>query len=148
MLEGIRMESSTVWWVAAGVLIAVELGTGSVYLLMLALGACAGALGAHGGLTPTSQMMVAALTGSVTTGAWYALRRKRASERVDVQADPGVNLDIGGLVQVGQWDPQGFTEVHYRGANWKARWAGLGSPQPGAHRIIALSGNQLELTKA
>ena len=30
---------ATVWWIAAGVLIAAELATGTFYLLMLAVGA-------------------------------------------------------------------------------------------------------------
>ena len=41
--------ASTVWWVVAGVLVAVELATGTFYLLMLALGAAAAALAAHAG---------------------------------------------------------------------------------------------------
>jgi membrane protein implicated in regulation of membrane protease activity len=35
---------ATVWWVVTGVLVAVELATGSFYLLMLALGAAAAAI--------------------------------------------------------------------------------------------------------
>ncbi|HEU6455220.1 MAG TPA: NfeD family protein, partial [Roseateles sp.] len=38
---------ATTWWIAAGVLVAIELGTGTIYLLMLAVGAVAGALAAH-----------------------------------------------------------------------------------------------------
>jgi len=37
---------STLWWVIAGTLVALELATGTFYLLMLALGAAAGALAA------------------------------------------------------------------------------------------------------
>ena len=36
------MEQSTLWWLAAGIVVAAELLTGSFYLLMLALGACRG----------------------------------------------------------------------------------------------------------
>ncbi|MBA3625982.1 MAG: NfeD family protein, partial [Methylibium sp.] len=36
--------AATLWWIAAGVLIAAELATGTFYLLLLALGATAAAL--------------------------------------------------------------------------------------------------------
>ena len=40
---------ATGWWLLAGVLVAVELLTGTFYLLALALGAAAAALAAHAG---------------------------------------------------------------------------------------------------
>ena len=41
------MEQSTIWWLAAGIVVAAELLTGSFYLLMLALGLAAAAIAAH-----------------------------------------------------------------------------------------------------
>jgi membrane protein implicated in regulation of membrane protease activity len=38
------MGDATMWWVLAGVLVALELLTGTFYLLMLSLGAVAAAL--------------------------------------------------------------------------------------------------------
>ena len=43
------MEDSTLWWLAAGAAVIVELLTGTFYLLMLTLGLAAGALAAHAG---------------------------------------------------------------------------------------------------
>ena len=43
---------ATVWWIAAGLLVVAELASGTFYLLMLALGAGAGALAAHFALGP------------------------------------------------------------------------------------------------
>jgi len=43
------MNNPTIWWLVAGALVALELTTGTFYLLMLALGAAAGAVVAHAG---------------------------------------------------------------------------------------------------
>ena len=53
---------ATWWWLIAGALAALELVSGTTfYLLMLALGACAAALGTHLGLPFSAQLLVAAL---------------------------------------------------------------------------------------
>ena len=54
------LSASTLWWLVAGALVAVELATGTFYLLMLSLGCVAGALAAHAGLSDTPQMVTAA----------------------------------------------------------------------------------------
>lgn len=139
------MDDATLWWIAAGLLVAAELCTGSIYLLMLALGATAGAIAAHLGLGNTAELVIAALTGCLTTLGWYAYRRHRASRAPSVHADRSVILDIGETVQVADWDAQGQTRVQYRGASWSARYVGAQPRHPGPHRIAALHGNQLEL---
>ena len=40
------MNESTIWWLIAGSLVGIELMTGTFYLLMLAIGASAGAIAA------------------------------------------------------------------------------------------------------
>lgn len=139
------MDDSTLWWILAGLLVAAELTTGSFYLLMLALGAAVGALAAHLGLSTTTQVVAAALSGGLATLGWYLHRRRQGGEAPDVQADRNVNLDVGETVDVSVWDGQGRTQVQYRGARWNARYVGSTPPQPGPHRIAALHGNQLEL---
>ena len=57
------MADATMWWVLAGVLVALELMTGSVYLLMLGLGALAAALTAMAGHGLSVQLVVAAAVG-------------------------------------------------------------------------------------
>ena len=44
------MQASTIWWVLTGVVIATELATGTIYLLMISVGLAAGAIAAHLGL--------------------------------------------------------------------------------------------------
>ena len=42
-----ELSAATVWWVLAGIAVAVELSTGTFYMLMLALGLAAGAIASH-----------------------------------------------------------------------------------------------------
>jgi membrane protein implicated in regulation of membrane protease activity len=140
--------AATTWWVIAGALVAVELATGTFYLLMLALGAAAGALAAHLGMGNSAQLALAALAGGCTTGLWHWHNRRRSVDAPDASANPDVNLDVGESVDVGNWDEQGRTQVNYRGSQWRARFVGDGTPAPGPHRIAALRGNLLELVKA
>jgi len=140
------MNDATTWWLLAGALVAAELLTGSFYLLMLALGAAAGALVAHMGMGSSWQIGMAALAGAFTTFGWYRYRRSRGSKFAVGEANRDLNLDIGQTVQVTQWDAIGQCQVSYRGAIWQARFVGSGTPTPGPHRIVALQGNTLELT--
>jgi membrane protein implicated in regulation of membrane protease activity len=139
--------SATAWWVAAGVLVAAELTTGTFYLLMLALGAAAAAVAAHLGAAFSLQLVAAALVGGGAVAAWH-VKRSREPARPAAQANRDVNLDIGGHVHVAAWSADGAARVTYRGAQWSARWAGSGSPQPGEHVIRAIDGSQLLLDRA
>jgi membrane protein implicated in regulation of membrane protease activity len=136
------MSAATLWWVVAGGLVAVELATGTFYLLMMALGAVAGALAAHAGLGLTPQLVAAALIGFGATAAWHA-RRARAPRSASAQSNQDVVLDIGQLVQVPAWNPDGSARVQYRGASWSVRHSGSGTPAPGPHVIVAVQGSEL-----
>lgn len=134
--------ASTLWWLAAGALVAAELATGTFYLLMLALGAVAGALAAHAGLATTVQMLAAALLGGGAVALWH-LRRSRQPGAPAAGANPDIHLDIGSTVQVAQWSADGSARVSYRGAAWDVRHVGAGQPRPGAHVIRGVDGNCL-----
>jgi len=135
---------ATVWWLVTGALVAVELVTGTFYLLMLALGAAAGAVAGHLGLPVTAQMVVAALLGGGATVAWH-LRRLRQPAPAPADENRDVNLDIGRAVHVEHWAGDGSARVSYRGASWAVRFAGSGKPHPGEHVIVALDGNELRV---
>jgi membrane protein implicated in regulation of membrane protease activity len=134
--------ASTFWWVAAGVLVAVELASGTFYLLMLALGAAAGALAAHLGATFNSQMVAAAVVGGGATALWH-FKRFRAPRSAPAEANPDVNLDIGQSVRVDAWGADGNAQVTYRGASWSVTYRGTGAPAPGEHTIVAVQGSRL-----
>ena len=50
------MAYSTWWWIVTGVLVALELTTGTFYLLMLAIGGVSGALAAHAGASLATEL--------------------------------------------------------------------------------------------
>lgn len=133
---------STLWWIAAGVLVAAELASGSFYLLMLAIGAAAAAIAGHAGLGFNAQLLVAALVGGGAVAAWH-LRRGSRPAAVPASRNRDVNLDIGETVHVPAWDAEANAQVQYRGATWSAHFAGPGMPRPGAHTIRAIEGNRL-----
>lgn len=137
----------TLWWLAAGILVAAELLTGTFYLLMLALGCVAGALAAHGGAGVVAQVAVAALLGAGATAAWH-VKRARSPRSAPAESNRDVNLDIGEQVIVRAWAADGSTRVHHRGSTWTARLAPGAAPTSGAHRIVAVHGNQLQLAPA
>lgn len=136
------MSLSVIWWVLAGLLVAVELTVGTFYLLMLALGVAAGALAAHAGLAPQLQIATAALVGGVAVFACYLVRR-RGPDAPSARADRSVNLDIGGQLQIDDWRPDKTAQVRYRGATWTAVCKDSGVPAPGRYRIVELSGSRL-----
>ena len=137
--------AATGWWIAAGTLVAVELATGTFYLLMLAGGAPAAAGGAPGGLPFRPQIVVAALAGGGATAAWH-LRRARSPRSAPAPSNRDVNLDVGETVRVEAWAPDGTARIAYRGSAWTAVWRGDGAPRPGQHRIVAVEHNRLIVT--
>lgn len=136
------MTPATAWWIFTGVLVALELATGTFYLLMLAVGAAAGALAAQAGLSASNQLVLAAVVGAAAVSLAYVLRRRRPGDP-SPRADRAVNLDIGSVIEIEQWSPDGSTSVRYRGAQWTAVYRGPATPAPGPHRIVELEGARL-----
>ncbi|MDC8785201.1 NfeD family protein [Roseateles koreensis] len=135
---------ATAWWIAAGILVAVELTTGTFYLLMLAIGCSAGALSAHLGLSPSLQMSMAALIGGVAVVLWHR-RRDRLGSPLPANANPDVQMDVGQTVHVSHWRADGTAQVRYRGAEWQVRYQGVGNPESGPYVIRAIEGSRLLL---
>lgn len=138
--------TATVWWIAAGLLVAAELASGTFYLLMLAVGACAGALAAHLGLGETTQMVMAAIVGGTAVIALNR-RRSRGLKAAPAASNPDMNLDIGQSVQVDAWSADGLAQVQYRGAAWQARFIGSAPARSGRHVIRAVEGSCLLLDR-
>jgi membrane protein implicated in regulation of membrane protease activity len=133
---------ATVWWIVTGVLVAVELATGSFYLLMLALGAAAAAVAAHLGFGVNAQLVVGAVIGAGAVAAWHFKRRSMPAGPAAAE-NRDVNLDIGETVQVSDWDAQGSGSTQYRGARWQVRHMGTGAPQAGRFVIRRVEANRL-----
>jgi membrane protein implicated in regulation of membrane protease activity len=139
------MNNPTIWWLVAGALVALELTTGTFYLLMLALGAAAGAVVAHAGAGFTVQVVVAAAVGGLAAVVWNAYRQRQTEP--PAARETAQHLDVGETVQVDAWDAQGLAQVKHRGANWTAVNTPPSKPSPGLHRIQAIQGNRLVLEK-
>ncbi|MCX8521481.1 MAG: NfeD family protein [Rhodoferax sp.] len=140
------MAESTIWWLLTGGTIAVELLTGTFYLLMLSLGFAAAALSAHLGLTFTQQLLAAAVLGGGAVVFWH-VRQGRRKPEAPAQANANVNLDIGETVHVEHWKLDGSADVQYRGTRWTGIHRNGVTPSPGAHRVAELVGNRLVLDK-
>jgi membrane protein implicated in regulation of membrane protease activity len=137
---------ATGWWIVAGVLVAAELITGTFYLLMLALGAVAGAMAVYFGVDFDLQLLAAAVVGGGAVAAWH-VRRRKMPQRPAAAENRDVNLDIGEEVEVTEWHADGHGVAQYRGAQWTVRQVGSGTPQPGAHVIRRIEGNRLYVEK-
>lgn len=136
------MEMSTVWWLLTGLAVVAELLTGTLYLLMVAIGMAAAAIAAHLGANEVTQILVAAIVGAATVLACY-LRQKRRGSLLSGERDQDMHLDIGELVHIEHWDADRCAQVRYRGAPWTAALLGQYPALPGAYRVVRLDGNRL-----
>ena len=140
------MAESTIWWLLTGTAVAVELATGTFYLLMLAIGLAAAALAAHAGASVTGQIVVAAVIGGGAVAGCY-LKRGREPSGPAASANRDVNLDVGEIVHVDAWNPDGTANIKYRGANWTVIPEGGAVQSTGAHRVREVVGNRLVVEK-
>ncbi len=141
------MSESTIWWLLAGVAVAVELVTGTFYLLMIAVGFVAGAVAAHLGLALVGQIVVAAAAGGGAVALWH-WHRSKSPPPLPANANRDVNLDIGEPVQVSAWNSDGTATVKFRGANWTAVAADPGEfGGIGNFRIKEMLGNRLVIER-
>jgi len=141
------MSNAGIWWILAGMVIALELVTGTFYLLMLASGLIAGALAATAGFPPVGQLLLSAAIGGGAVAAWHWHRRQGPAP-IAAQANPDVHLDIGEVVRVAQWNADSTATVYFRGAQWTAVAAEPGESQlPGNFRIKEMLGNRLVVEK-
>jgi membrane protein implicated in regulation of membrane protease activity len=138
--------ASTWWWIAAGLLVALELATGTFYVLMVAIGCAAAALVGYTQAGFPLQAAVAALVGGGAVVLWRRVRSKMPA-RVSAAANRDINLDIGERVNVDGWNADGTARIDYRGSGWNARYIGDGKPQPGVHEIAEVRHNELALRR-
>jgi membrane protein implicated in regulation of membrane protease activity len=140
------MAETTLWWLLAGAAVAIELITGTFYLIMLAIGMAAAALAAHAGASVPTQLVVAALVGGGAVALWHQVRRRRRAGAAS-DADTNMNLDAGEPVHVDAWSAEHTAVVRYRGTIWTAVPAD-GVPQGvGPHRVRHVDGSRLVVEK-
>ncbi|MDM0012498.1 NfeD family protein [Variovorax sp. J22P168] len=132
------MTAPAVWWLMTFALVALELVTGTIYALLIAIGFAVGAIAAHLGAAMPTQIVCAAVACVAFVGGWYLRRRGRPKASL---AD--MQIDVGEQVTVAAWSEARSAEVRYRGATWQVKPAGDGPLHPGIHRIVDVQGNFL-----
>jgi membrane protein implicated in regulation of membrane protease activity len=110
------MSAYVIWWILAFALVAVELTTGTFYLLVYGIAAAAAGMAAWLGMGLIAQLVIAATIGLAGTVALQKWKRADATD-ADLQ-----DLDIGQSVAVETWQ-NGKGQVKYRGALWDAEAA-------------------------
>lgn len=134
------------WTIAAGMVVILELFTGTFYLLMIAIGIAAGALTAWLGMSDGVQYLTAAAVG---IGATLALNRSKLGQGKAPRqnSEPATSLDIGQFIEVNQWtvheDVSATARAMYRGAQWDIDFSGAEVPRAGRYRIIGMRGSRL-----
>ena len=132
------MSDYWIWWIAGAVLIAAELVTGTFYLLVIGLALVCGGVAAWLGAAIPVQWLIAARARRHRHGAAAAMEARPA--RPARRRRQG--LDIGQMVQVQSWGPDGTARVAYRGSTWdaEARDAGHAAHRDHVHRRHARIG--------
>jgi membrane protein implicated in regulation of membrane protease activity len=138
------MDLHWVWWIAAVCVVALELSTGTVYLLMVAIGLAAGGVATWAGQSFNTQLLIAAAIAAGGCG-WVHRRKKQSPEQGDSQRNHDVQIDLGNLITVDAWHADGTALVQYRGAQWTAKLDAGGVAASGTHSIVAMQGNSLLL---
>ena len=140
------MANSTIWWLIAGAAIVLELLSGTVYLLLLAIGFAAAAVAAHLGAGTVVQLVVAAVVGVGAVLAWYVVHGRRPPQP-PTGSNRDLNLDIGEIIHIEAWNPDGTATVRYRGAQWTVVPRAGHAPAAGAHRVVEVVGSRLVVEK-
>ena len=131
------------WWIAAAILVGVEMMTGTFYLLIVALACVAGGIAAVSGLDIGWQWGVAALIEVLGTLAVYRWKKSHVGP-----PKLSNNLDFGQRVSVLEWRDDGTARVAYRGTQWDAVLDSPATPKREQMVIVGMRGAQLVLGPA
>lgn len=138
------MDAHVIWFIAAGLLVAVEMLTGTLYLLMIALGAAMAGLAALAGAMTVGQFLTAAF---VSVAGMFIVRKRRAGPD-GAGKNASIAFDAGQPVEVIERHADGSLRVAYRGSQWDAE-VEADSPaatHPVSYRIKETRGSRLILT--
>lgn len=134
------MEPYIYWFLLSLILLALEIASGTFYMLVLSVAMVVGGTAALLGLGEPLQLVCSGLAGVIGI---LLLRRWKAARPAEAA---GSNLDIGQPVQVVTWHEDGTARVHYRGAEWDAELETADTPRDGVLYIQAMHSSRLILT--
>lgn len=133
------MSAYWMWWIAAAVLIAAELLTGTFYLLVVGIAFGCGGAAAWLGWGVPYQWLTAGILGVLGVVMLERWKRQRGA----AARQPA--LDVGQMVHVESWGPGRTARVSYRGSTWDAELATADTPQAETMYIAATRGSVLIL---
>ena len=138
------MTDYLIWFSLAGVLVFLEILTGTFYLLMIAIGSVAGGIVAW--LWPDAGYFPQFVSTGIVAAIGVAVLRRtsygKGSDK-DASIDPNVNLDIGQTLYVESWDAQRRARVQYRGAFWNCELTPTAEAASGNFIIREIRNNSL-----
>jgi membrane protein implicated in regulation of membrane protease activity len=141
---GENMQPAIVWLIAGLLLVAVELMTGTFYLLIIGIAALIGSLIAFFGQPVWMQALVAAIA-AVVGGVLV----RRYHRQANASSPKDHSNDIGETVTIESWvsEPQRLARVNYRGTTWDAEVVGTDAIEPGALLyVVATEGSRLKIS--
>ncbi len=131
------MQAFVIWFIGAFLLVAAELMSGTLYLLIIGVGAAAAGVLALAGAGFAAQLACAAVVSVAGIGVIRGL--KIGGGRRGTHAK-NLAFDTGQVVEVIEERPDGSLRVNYRGTQWDAQLEGAG----GARLVIKeVRGNTL-----
>ncbi|MCX7192231.1 MAG: NfeD family protein [Proteobacteria bacterium] len=133
------MEMFNYWFLLALILLAMEMATGTFYLLVLSIAMALAGLAAMFAVGMAWQLTLCALTvisGTMILRLWKGVRGN----------EEGNSLDVGQQVEVLTWFDNGFARVAYRGAEWDAEPESADVSRNGIFYIKEMRGSSLILT--
>lgn len=135
------MATYIIWFLLGLLMLAVEMATGTFYLLVMGIALGTGGVIALLGWSLPIQITVCAIVGIIGT---IILRRSKITghEALETQS-----LDIGQPVKVIQTHENGMLRVTYRGAEWDAELLAANSPSDQPLFIHTIRGSTLILSQ-
>jgi membrane protein implicated in regulation of membrane protease activity len=134
------MSAYWVWWIAAAALVGAEMLTGTFYLLVIGVALACGGIAAWLDAGVPVQWLTAGVLGVIGTVALQRWKRGHAASA----RQPA--FDVGQMVRVQSWGPDGTARVNYRGTTWDAELAAPDTPQAETMYIAATRGSVLILS--
>jgi membrane protein implicated in regulation of membrane protease activity len=128
------------WFIAAAILVGVDMMIGTQYLLVFAVAAFASGVLAFFGLDVRWQMIGATMVTLVGTYTMYSWRSKSATF-----PQLSLHLDVGQRVSVNHWREDGRARVSYRGTLWHGVLESTVTPTSKTMVIVGINGTQLIL---
>lgn len=135
-----EIEPYVYWFLLAFGLLALEMATGTFYMLIVSIALGLAGIAALLGLNLPLQITLSAVASILGTVILRRMKGIRTGKMISQ------SLDIGQSVRVISWREDGVARVYYRGTEWDAELESPCSSRDGVLYIKAVQGSKLILT--